>query len=40
MAGGETKEHMTVDEIVNIVKAAGKVPVERDTFYKKLRIWN
>ena len=40
MAGGETKEHMTVDEIVNIVKAAGKVPAERDTFYKKLRVWN
>jgi len=39
-AGGESKEAMTVDEIVNIIKKTGKTPVERDTFYNHLKIWN
>ncbi len=39
-AGGETKEYMTVDEISDIIKKAGKTPVERDTFYSRLRVWN
>lgn len=40
MAGAESKEYMTVDEIVRAIKAAGKIPVERDTFYKRLKVWN
>ena len=39
-AGGETKEVLTVDEIVNMIKKAGKTPVERDTFYKRLKVIN
>ncbi|HEY3347801.1 MAG TPA: CofH family radical SAM protein, partial [Nitrospirota bacterium] len=40
MAGGESKEEMTVDEIIWMVKKAGKIPVERDTFYNQVRKWN
>ena len=39
-AGAESKEAMTVEEITNIIKKAGKVPVERDTFYRRLKVWN
>jgi aminodeoxyfutalosine synthase len=40
MAGAESKEFMTVDEIVATIKAAGRIPVERDTFYKRLKVWS
>ncbi|MHB8173914.1 MAG: aminofutalosine synthase MqnE [Nitrospirota bacterium] len=39
-AGAESKEAMTVEEIINIIKKADKVPVERDTFYHRLKVWN
>jgi aminodeoxyfutalosine synthase len=32
-AGGTTSESFTVDHIRHLIKAAGKVPVERDSFY-------
>jgi len=38
-AGAESKEAMTVDDIIRTIKKAGKVPVERDTFYNHLRVW-
>ena len=34
-----SKEGLTVDEIVYLIKRAGKIPVERDSFYNKLRIY-
>ena len=39
-AGGKTKESMSVEEIAALIKRAGKKPVERDSFYRKLRTWN
>jgi aminodeoxyfutalosine synthase len=39
-AGAESKEVMTVDDITYIIKKAGKVPVERDTFYRRLKVWD
>lgn len=39
-AGGKTKESMSVEEIAELIKKAGKKPVERDSFYRKLRTWN
>jgi len=38
-AGAESKEAMSVDEITGMIRKAGKVPVERDTFYKHLKVW-
>jgi len=38
-AGGESKSAMTVDEILHIIKKAGKTPVERDTLYNKRKVW-
>lgn len=36
-AGSLEKEGLTVDEVVKVIKEAGLVPVERDTFYRPLR---
>ena len=34
-----SKEGISVDEIVNLIKKAGKIPVERDSFYNELKIF-
>jgi len=39
-AGAKTGEHLSVDEIVALIKQVGKVPVQRDTLYNVVRIWN
>lgn len=39
MAGGATEGVMTRDDLVTLIKQAGKVPVERDTVYNTVRIW-
>jgi aminodeoxyfutalosine synthase len=39
-AGGLTGEQMTVDQLVNLIRKAGRIPVERDSFYKKLRVYS
>ncbi len=38
MAGGKTDRFATIDEIIHLIHAAGRVPVERDTLYQPLRI--
>jgi aminodeoxyfutalosine synthase len=38
-AGGTTEGSMTRDEIVHLIKQAGKVPVERDTLYREVKVW-
>jgi aminodeoxyfutalosine synthase len=35
-----SKEGLTVYEIINLIKKAGKVPVERDSFYNELKIFS
>ncbi len=37
MAGAEKKPIMTVEQIQNLVRSAGLVPVERDTFYNEIK---
>jgi aminodeoxyfutalosine synthase len=37
MAGGLTGEGMTRDELTDLIRKAGKIPVERDAFYNHLR---
>ncbi len=39
-AGGESARAMTVEEIVHVIKKAGKTPVERDTLYNKRKLLN
>ena len=39
MAGGTTEGIMTRDDLVDLIKQAGKTPVERDTVYNTVRIW-
>ena len=39
-ANALSKEGLTVDEIVYLIRKAGKIPVERDSFYNKLMIYN
>jgi aminodeoxyfutalosine synthase len=39
MAGGTTDGSMTRDELLNLIRQAGKTPVERDTIYNTVQIW-
>jgi aminodeoxyfutalosine synthase len=38
-AGGTTDGSMTKDDIVHLIKQAGRTPVERDTVYNLVKIW-
>ncbi|MDA8434023.1 MAG: aminofutalosine synthase MqnE [Nitrospiraceae bacterium] len=36
-AGGLTAEQLTADQLVHMIKKAGRIPVERDSFYHRVR---
>ncbi|RLI86972.1 MAG: aminofutalosine synthase MqnE [Archaeoglobales archaeon] len=38
-AGADSPTFMTVDRIVNLIRGAGKVPVQRDTFCRVLKVY-
>jgi aminodeoxyfutalosine synthase len=38
-AGGATDGSMTRDDIVRLIKQAGRIPVERDTVYNVVKVW-
>ncbi len=38
-AGAKTETEQKIDELVRFVRAAGRVPVQRDTLYNELRRW-
>ncbi len=38
-AGGTTDGSMTRDDIVQLIKQAGRTPVERDTVYNLVKVW-
>ena len=38
-AGGTTDGSMTREDIVHLIKKAGRTPVERDTVYNVVRVW-
>jgi len=40
MAGGTTEGIMTRDELIDLIRLAGKTPVERDTLYQTVRLWD
>jgi aminodeoxyfutalosine synthase len=37
-AGAQTKEHMQRSELMRLIRAAGRTPVERDTVYNVVRV--
>ena len=39
-AGAHTAQAMTLDEIVKLIRGAGKIPVERDSFYRVVRTFD
>jgi aminodeoxyfutalosine synthase len=39
-AGSTTGTEQKIEELVRVVRAAGRVPVQRDTFYDELRRWD
>jgi aminodeoxyfutalosine synthase len=38
-AGADTAEGLTVEKLTNLIKAAGKVPVQRDTLYNVVKTY-
>jgi aminodeoxyfutalosine synthase len=38
-AGGTTDGSMTRDDIIHLIKQAGRTPVERNTVYKVIKVW-
>ena len=38
-AGATTETEQKIDELVRVVKEAGRIPVQRDTLYNELRRW-
>lgn len=39
-AGAETEQSISRDELLDLIRAAGRVPVERDTLYNVIRIYD
>lgn len=39
-AGGKTDEAMTAEELIRMVKSAGLIPVERDSFYGEVKTYD
>jgi aminodeoxyfutalosine synthase len=39
-AGARTETEQKVDDLVRVIRAAGRVPVQRDTLYNELRRWH
>jgi aminodeoxyfutalosine synthase len=39
-AGAQTAEHMALDDILRLIRGAGKIPAERDSLYNILRIFD
>ncbi|MEX0816317.1 MAG: aminofutalosine synthase MqnE [Gaiellales bacterium] len=38
-AGAETETEQKIEELVRVIQAAGRIPVQRDTLYDELRRW-
>ena len=39
-AGAHTAQGMSLDEILTLIRGAGKVPAERDSFYNVIRTFD
>jgi aminodeoxyfutalosine synthase len=39
-AGAHTAQGLSLDDIINLIQSAGKIPAERDSFYNILRVFD
>jgi len=39
-AGAITSEELSVENLISMIKQVGKIPVQRDTLYHTIRVWN
>jgi aminodeoxyfutalosine synthase len=39
-AGARTETEQKIEELVRYVRAAGRIPVQRDTLYNEVRRWS
>jgi aminodeoxyfutalosine synthase len=39
-AGAHTAQGLSLDEILDLIRSAGKTPAERDSFYNILRVFD
>jgi aminodeoxyfutalosine synthase len=39
-AGASAGTEQKIDELVRFIRAAGRIPVQRDTLYNELRRWD
>jgi aminodeoxyfutalosine synthase len=39
-AGAHTAQGLSLDEILDLIRSAGKIPAERDSFYNVLRVFD
>ena len=39
-AGAETETEQKIDELVRVIREAGRIPVQRDTLYNEVRRWD
>jgi aminodeoxyfutalosine synthase len=39
-AGATTEQGMALDDILKLIRGAGRIPAERDSFYKTLRVFD
>jgi aminodeoxyfutalosine synthase len=39
-AGAQTGEEMSKEELIHLIKEAGRIPVERDTLYNVIKVYN
>ena len=35
-----TTHRTSTEELVHLIKAVGKIPVQRDTLYRDVKVWN
>jgi cyclic dehypoxanthinyl futalosine synthase len=35
-----TTHRTSTEELVHLIKALGKIPVQRDTLYRDVKVWN
>jgi aminodeoxyfutalosine synthase len=40
MAGAKTPQLQSESEMIKAIREAGRVPVQRDTFYRPVKVWD
>jgi len=40
MAGAKTPQLQSQAEMIKVIREAGRIPVQRDTFYRPVKVWD